>query len=129
MRRPCSTNVQLSLPKFKMTDEFGLGDDLAAMGMKDAFIPSVADFTGMEEKVSREDSLFISQVVHKAFVDVHEEGTEAAAATAVIMARPTSIPLKPPPPVLVKADHPFMFVVRHNTTGSILFMGRVHDPR
>jgi serpin B len=112
-----------------MTEEFNLGDDLKALGMKEAFIEGVADFTGMEDKVSRQDSLFISKVVHKAFVDVNEEGTEAAAATAVIMARPTSAPALPPPPIPFKADHPFLFLVRHNATGSILFMGRVHDPR
>lgn len=120
------TNVKVSLPKFKLTDEFNLGDDLAALGMKIAFIPKMADFTGMEEKVSRSESLYISKVIHKSFVDVHEEGTEAAAATGVIMARPTSVPAAPIP---FKADHPFLFVVRHNATGSILFMGRVNDPR
>jgi len=120
------TNLHVSLPKFKMTEEFSLGDNLIALGMKDAFRVRIADFTGMEEKVSREDSLYISKVLHKAFVDVNEEGTEAAAATAVIMIRPTSAP---PPPVAFKADRPFLFLVRHNVTGSILFMGRVNDPR
>jgi serpin B len=124
-----STNVSMSLPKFKMTERFNLSNDLIAMGMRDAFTPKVADFTGMEDKVSPEGSLFISKVVHKAFVDVHEEGTEAAAATAVIMSRPSSVGLEPPPPVPFTADHPFLFMVRHNATGSILFMGRVDDPR
>ena len=68
-------------------------------------------------------SLFISEVVHKAFVDVNEEGTEAAAATAVLMAR--SIPL--PTPVF-RADHPFLFLIRENSSGSVLFLGRVADP-
>ena len=115
------TNVHISLPKFKLTEEFNLGKDLTALGMKEAFLPEVADFTGMG------GSLFIGQVIHKAFVDVHEEGTEAAGATAVIM----DLPAAPPPPLHVpfKADHPFLFLVRHNVTGSILFMGRVHDPR
>ena len=118
-------NMDISLPKFQMTEAISLSDDLIALGMKDAFIAGVADFTGMQEKVSRSDSLSISNVIHKAFVDVNEEGTEAAAATAVVMkagsAPRTSIPFK--------ADHPFMFLIRHNATGSILFMGRVHDPR
>jgi serpin B len=119
------TRVHVSLPKFKMTEEFSLGDDLAALGMKEAFIAGVADFTGMEDKVSRENALFISKVIHKAFVDVNEEGTEAAAATAVVM-KAGAAPRQPLP---FKADHPFLFLVRHNATGSILFMGRVHDPR
>jgi serpin B len=87
------------------------------MGMVDAF--GAADFSGM----TGQRDLFISAVVHKAFVDVNEEGTEAAAATAVLMAR--SIP--PPTPVF-RADHPFLFLIRENSTGSILFLGRVVDP-
>jgi serpin B len=124
-----STNVWMSLPKFKMTEEFDLGADLQILGMKDAFDEGLADFTGMEEKVNRNYPLFISKVVHKAFVDVHEEGTEAAAATAVIIAKKDAAAPPPPPPVRFNADHPFMFLVRHNETGSILFMGRVNDPR
>ena len=85
----------------------------------------VADFTGMQDNVSRGNSLFISQVIHKAFVDVNEEGTEAAAATALVFEAGAA----PRTPILFKADHPFMFVIRHNATGSILFMGRVNDPR
>jgi serpin B len=73
-----------------------------------------------------EDSLFISQVLHKAFVEVNEEGTEAAAATAVVM-RVTAI-AQPRPPVVFRADHPFLFVIRDRKTGSVLFMGRVADP-
>jgi serpin B len=119
------TNIHISLPKFKMTEEFSLGDDLTAMGMKEAFIAGVADFTGMQDNVSRSESLFISKVIHKAFVDVNEEGTEAAAATAVV----AGFGAAPRTPVPFKADHPFMFVIRHNATGSILFMGRVDDPR
>jgi len=126
LARAKPTNVHVSLPKFKMTEEFSLGDDLTALGMKEAFIAGVADFSGMEAKVSREKSLFISKVIHKAFVDIHENGTEAAAATAVIISLGGAAP---PPPISFKADHPFLFLVRHNATGSILFMGRVHDPR
>ena len=100
------TNMHISLPKFKMTEEFNLGDDLTAMGMKQAFMAGVADFTGMQANVSRGNSLHISRVIHKAFVDVNEEGTEAAVATAVVM-RAGSAPRTPIP---FKADHPFMFV-------------------
>jgi serpin B len=87
------------------------------MGMPDAFSGG-ADFSGMAK-----GQLFISEVVHKAFVKVNEEGTEAAAATAVIMGRGA-----PPPVPTFRADHPFLFLIRENTTGSILFVGRVVDP-
>ena len=110
--------VDVYLPKFTMTSEFSLGEVLQSMGMTDAF--GNADFSGMNGG----RDLFISAVVHKAFVDVNEEGTEAAAATGVVMGI-TSVP--PAPPVF-RADHPFLFVIRHNETGAILFMGRVTDP-
>jgi serpin B len=87
--------------------------------MSDAFGMS-ADFSGMDG--SR--SLFISAVIHKAFVDVNEEGTEAAAATGVVMMT-KSMPGTPP---MFCADHPFIFLIRDNTTGSILFMGRIVNP-
>ena len=112
--------VVVYLPKFTMTSEFGLGEVLQSMGMTDAFAFDNADFSGMNGG----RDLFISAVIHKAFVDVNEEGTEAAAATGVVMGV-TSVP--PPPPVF-RADHPFLFVIRHNETGAILFMGRVMDP-
>ena len=113
--------VQLALPKFKMTSEFGLNGTLGALGMKDAFTPK-ADFSGMDGK----KDLYISAVVHKAFVDVNEEGTEAAAATGVAV-NMKSVQL-PQEPVVFRADHPFLFVIRDNRTGSILFLGRVADP-
>jgi len=115
--------VDLSLPKFKMTEAFELAPTLAAMGMAEAFSVTAADFSGMTGK--RE--LFISNVIHKAFVDVNEEGTEAAAATAVVIAR-MSAPAEPEPPVVFKADHPFLFLIRHEKSGAILFMGRLADP-
>jgi serpin B len=113
--------VNVTLPKFKMTSQFSLADALQALGMKLAFDPGKADFSAMNEK----EKLFISAVIHKAFVDVNEEGTEAAAATAVAMAlamAPAGEPEK------FVADHPFLFVIRHRETGVILFMGRVADP-
>jgi serpin B len=110
--------VDVVLPRFKMTGEFDLGDTLAAMGMPDA-LGRGADFSGMN---GRTPDLFIAHVVHKAFVEVNEEGTEAAAATAVIMGR--AVRISP----LFRADHPFLFLIRDKATGSILFLGRVADP-
>src|SRR5207253_9385228 len=115
----------VALPKFKMTEEFKLGTDLAKLGMQDAFLPGVADFTGMEANVSRQ-KLFISAVVHKAFVEVDEKGTEAAAATGVVMTR-AAMPA-PRPRAVFRADHPFVFLLRDRQTGSILFLGRLTNP-
>jgi len=118
--------VILTMPKFKMTRQFGLAGTLGAMGMPRAFDPGNADFSGM----TGNRDLYISAVIHKAFIDVNEEGTEAAAATAVVMRGPTAMPPRfqlPPPPVF-RADHPFVFLIRDNRSGGILFMGRVTDP-
>lgn len=114
--------VRVTLPKFRYTSQFRLAGTLGAMGMPDAFSPRLADFTGMAT-VERE--FFISEVIHKAFVAVDEEGTEAAAATAVIM--PTGM-LRRTEPKVFKADHPFVLLIRHRATGSILFLGRVANP-
>jgi serpin B len=111
--------VATTLPKFKVTAEFMLKDVLKGMGMTDAFDPRKADFSGMTTR----EKLFISHVVHKAFVDVHEKGTEAAAATAVVMERQSE-----PRPATFTADRPFVFLLRDNRTGSVLFMGRVVNP-
>lgn len=111
--------VIVSVPKFKLTRSFGLGPTLRAMGMEDAFT-GAADFSGM----NGQKDLFISAVVHKAFVDVNEEGTEAAAATAVVM---RTVSVRPRPPVF-RADRPFLFIIRHEKTGAILFIGRLVDP-
>jgi serpin B len=114
--------VDLKLPKFKITAQFKLKPTLTAMGMGVAFSDS-ANFSGM----TSQEGLKIDQVVHKAFVDVNEEGTEAAAATAVIMA-PTAAPVKVRRATF-HADRPFVFLIRENRTGSILFMGRVTNPK
>jgi serpin B len=116
--------VKVYLPKFKTTSQFEMSDTLKMMGMKSAFDANVADFSGM----TGDKDLFISAVIHKAFVDVNEEGTEAAAATAVIMA-PTAAPVQEPtePPVF-RADHPFVFMIRDNHNDAILFMGRIMNP-
>ena len=114
--------VVASIPKFKITSEFSMASVLKSMGMTDAFTPGAADFSGMNGS----KDLFISAVVHKAFVEVNEEGTEAAAATGVTISV-TSIPLDRPP--IFRADRPFLFLIRQNKTGSILFIGRVANPR
>jgi len=113
-------DVIVTIPKFKTTCEFELAPTLSKMGMSDVFSWN-ADFSGMNGK----RDLFISNVIHKAFVDVNEEGTEAAAATAVVMLK-SAAPIKP---IEFIADHPFLFFIRENTTGSILFVGRIIDPR
>ena len=114
--------VDVHLPRFEFTCDYDLTPVLAAMGMPDAFDGARADFSGM----TREDRLAISVVLHKAFVAVDENGTEAAAATVVGMLKGAA-PM-PQEPVEFRADHPFLFLIRHRATGSILFMGRVADP-
>jgi len=111
--------VNFTMPKFEFTSDFRLRKALSAMGMSEAFSESV-DFSGM----TGNQDLFIAEVVHKAFISVDEEGTEAAAATAVMM--PTSAP--PSEPVVVTIDRPFVFLIRDIKTGAILFIGRVVNP-
>ncbi len=122
-----SEEVYLTFPKFKMTADFSLGKIFEEkMGMKTAF-SDAADFYGMVEK--KEQGLKISKVIHKAFIDVSEKGTEAAAATAVIMQLvTTSIHHEPDPYKIFTADHPFFFMIKDKSTGSILFMGKVMNP-
>jgi serpin B len=113
--------VALSLPRFKITSTFSLETVLAAMGMPLAF-SGRADFSG----ITTAEGLMISKVIHKAYVDTNEKGTEAAAATAIVFA-PTGLPIQRPQATF-RADHPFVFVIRDTRTGSILFMGRVANP-
>jgi serpin B len=113
------TEVEVSLPRFELSFPFRLDDTLKSMGMLDAFSDQ-ADFSGMDG--TRE--LSIGAVLHKAFVAVNEQGTEAAAATAVIM----QLKALSFPSVVFRADHPFFFLIRENGTGSILFIGRVINP-
>jgi serpin B len=117
-----SRRVDVSLPRFKTTSSFSLKKELTGLGMKDAFDATKADFSGM----TTAERLYIGEVIHKAYVDVNEEGTEAAAATAVMMVGGAMPPRDPP--AVVKADRPFLFLIRHNTSGSVLFMGRVAKP-
>jgi serpin B len=114
------TSMVFGLPKFSFTRDFGLNAQLAALGMPDAFDPNRADFSGMTGK----PDLFISDVIHKAFVAVDEKGTEAAAATAVIM----ELASAPMYDVTLIVDRPFIFIIRDTVSGQILFMGRVVNP-
>ncbi len=119
--------VEVFLPKFRLEQQFSLGENLKSLGISDAFDPELADFYAMT--VKKEDKLYISAVIHKAFVDVEEEGTEAAAATAVVMMRATASPFMNNDPIPVfRADHPFIFLIRDKRTSSILFMGKMMDP-
>ena len=116
-------DVRLSLPKFKITNKIYLGATLSKMGMPLAFSPGGADFSGMTGKLD----LCISEAIHQAFIDVDEKGTEAAAATAVVMKMTSAAPssgLR-----VFNADHPFIYCIKDNTTGSILFIGKVMNPR
>ncbi len=114
--------VILTLPSFKMTEKFKLNDALAALGMRQAFQKGVADFSAMTGK----RDFWISAAFHKAYIDVNEEGTEAAAATGIVM-RSMAV-MREQPPIVFRADHPFLFIIRDNRSGGILFMGRVADP-
>lgn len=118
------TKVRLLFPKFKITwGATELNQQLIALGMSDAFDPSKANFAGMD---GNSHNLYIGIVLHKAFIDVKEEGTEAAAATAVGIRSMAVLASQPP---LFQADHPFFFLIQEKKTGSILFMGRVSDPK
>jgi len=114
------TFMMLSLPKFTFESQFGLSDTLKSMGMTDAFDSDLADFSGMTAK----NDLFISDVIHKAFIAVDEKGTEAAAATAVIMEVASAIMSD----VNLTIDRPFIFIIRGKPSGQILFIGRVLNP-
>ena len=114
--------VSLFLPKFTMTSTLRLDSNLKALGMTDAFDPDKADFSRM---TVAKDKLFIGAVVHKAFVDVNEEGTEAAAATGVVIGITSAMP---EPVTVFRADHPFLVIIKEKSSGSILFMGRVVEP-
>ncbi|XP_033964268.1 leukocyte elastase inhibitor-like isoform X2 [Pseudochaenichthys georgianus] len=113
------TDVEVRLPRFKMEESCDLKEILISMGMVDAFDVTMSDFSGM----SPANDLVVSKVVHKAFVEVNEEGTEAAAATAVILTERALLV-----PVTFIADHPFLFFIRHNVTKSVLFAGRYCSP-
>ena len=108
----------ISLPKFEFDTKYFMKDTLISLGMPTAFSDD-ADFSGMTGK----KDLYISNVIHQAYVAVDEKGTEAAAATAVIMRELSAMPTN-----VFRADHPFIFIIQEKETGNILFLGRVIDP-
>lgn len=112
-------HVHVHLPRFKVEQSFDLQVTMKALGMVDAFSPRDADFSGM----SGSRGLMISTILHKSFVEVTEEGTEAAAATGIGIST-TSAPRYE----MFHCDHPFLFLIKHNKTSSILFFGRFLSP-
>ncbi len=110
------SKVNVSIPKFELETDYDLKPILGNLGMIDAFSEKIADFSGMSDA-----DLFIDEAVHKAFVNVNEKGTEAAAATGFGIALESA-------PQIIQADHPFLFVIQDDTTGNILFIGRVTNP-
>jgi len=119
--------VKVYIPKFKFETKYFMADDLKAMGMPLAFSDS-ADFSGMTATGKKD--LKIDEAIHQAFVEVNEEGTEAAAATAVVMVPIAAAPgpHKEPKIPIFRADHPFIFLIQQKSTGDILFIGRVVNP-
>uniref|UniRef100_A0A096MHP4 Serpin peptidase inhibitor, clade E (nexin, plasminogen activator inhibitor type 1), member 3 n=1 Tax=Poecilia formosa TaxID=48698 RepID=A0A096MHP4_POEFO len=112
------TKMDIFLPRFRMQNKFSLRSVLPALGVSDAFNPTAADFTG----ISAEEGLYVSDAVHEVRIEVAEDGTKAAAATAMVLLKRSRAPV-------FKADRPFLFLLRQvNTAGSILFMGRIMNP-
>ncbi len=121
-------HVTVTMPRFRMEGRFDLKGTLQRMGMGQAFDEQRADFTGMAPRTEMQyGNLFIGAMIHKAYVDVNEQGTEAAAVSAVTIKHTRIVP-KPPPPVDFRADHPFLFLICNNRFGDILFMGRMMNP-
>jgi len=117
-----SLDVHLWLPKFHLDEKLSLAEALSGMGMRDLFTESVADLSSIDGT----KELYVSKVLHRAVVDVNEEGTEAAAATAVqVMLMCASFPTKE---IYFRADHPFLFFIQEKTTRSVLFLGRLAKP-
>lgn len=135
LKRLESRTVDTAMPRFKMESQREMSPVLKEMGMKRAFIspdqPQGAQFTGMSTSEDPAQQLFIGAVLHKAWVEVTEKGTEAAAATAVVMATASAVgprEMMPFNPVF-RADHPFIFLIRDTKSGVILFMGRMMEPK
>ena len=131
MGRPATADIILFLPKFRLEPPLlRLGATLQALGMKTAFDqpPGSANFDRMAQR-DPSNYLAITEVFHKTFLALDERGTEAAAATAVVMPRAPAAAGKPPKPIEVHVDRPFLFAIQHRPTGACLFLGRVMDPR
>lgn len=111
--------IELHLPQFKVEETYDLKPMLKALGMVDAFTAGKADFSGM----SKIRELMVSKVFHKSFVEVNEEGTEAAAVTGAVMVTTSAVL-----PDRFHCDHPFLFLIKHKKTNSLLFYGRVSSP-
>ena len=118
------TEVDVRLPRFRIDSTLDLSAILRALGMREAFDAARADFSGMD---GRPHWLFLSRVIHKAFVDVDETGTEAAAATAIVVSGGFPAWSQTTPPAF-HADHPFLVVIRERSSGAVLFLGRVANP-
>jgi serpin B len=116
--------VNVRLPKFKLESNYSLKEHLSKLGMNAAF--NNADFSGMSDQ---SQGLKIGKVLHKAFIEIDESGTEAAAATIVMMETGAAADMETPKIIDFHADHPFVFIIQDNVTGNILFMGKVSDPR
>jgi serpin B len=121
--RPERKRVDLNLPKFKIESSFDVADAVKKLGVKSAFDKDLADFSSMNGK----RDLVIDAASHKVFVETDEKGTEAAAATAIAVARTTSI-IRKDEPVVFRADHPFIFLILDEASGAILFLGRMAAP-
>lgn len=117
----------IELPRFKLENDFRLNDPLISLGMGEAFDPSRADFRGMCY-VNGDQIVYISEVLHKTYVEVNEEGSEAAAVTKVEMAQTAGLQPSPPPPFRMIVNRPFFVAIRDNTTGLLLFIGSIVDP-
>lgn len=109
--------VEVFFPRFKLEETYDMKDVLCRLGMTDAFEQGMADFSGIASK----EGLFLSQVIHKSFVEVNEEGTEAAGATSANVAFRCMVPY-------FCANHPFLFFIQHSQTNGIVFCGRFSSP-
>jgi serpin B len=124
-----SNLVAISLPRYNMTEAEELNDILESLGMTSAFNSTSANFSGMGNYSAYPNAvLYITHVLHKAFIQVNEQGTQAAAATAVVVGCSDCAAVEVPPTITFNADHPFMFFIIDKQSGAILFMGRLSNP-
>jgi serpin B len=121
--------VALTLPRFKIDFKAELVAPLQQAGIRKAFDAKAADFSGMTGRRPEEGGVYIGRIVHRAVIETAEEYTEAAAATGIGFEAGSAMPRPTPPPVEFRADHPFLFYLVDDTTGAILFQGRLAEPR